>query len=414
MINRTLTKIINETTKHTPVTLVTGPRQTGKSTLLKFLLNNKNFGYISLDNNEWFSKAKYSPRDFLKEHPYPLIIDEVQKVPELLPAINEIVNASKMSRGNEQSNGMYILSGSNRATLLEKSSESLAGRMIMIDMWPLSLSEIYNRDTAFFDVDKVENLKSRSENLRLSELQIFQHIFRGFMPNLYSDPKLDEVTYYQTYITSVIQKDILPCMQIKDITKFYEFIKLLASNIGQELVYETYAKALTVSPTTVRNWVDILVRVKIIHLLKPYNEFSFTKRVIKRPKMYFFDTGLAAALLRIDSVETLMKSYLKGRFFECFVVNELMKSFSLKSMSNNLYYYRDDRQHEVDLVYLSKGKINCIEIKCGSTFTLKDIESASQLKASKFGLGKRIIISSASEVINFEKDNFIIIPATSI
>ncbi|MCQ3915172.1 MAG: AAA family ATPase [Mycoplasmoidaceae bacterium] len=193
MIKRTITNTIDELILHTPVTLLTGPRQIGKTTLLTHLLKNKSFHYLSLDDVTLLMDAKADPLAFLNAHPYPLIIDEAQKAPELFAYINTLVNKVKVTKGNEKANTMYILSGSSKQSLIEQAKESLAGRMMILNMHSLSLNEIYKRKSVPFSLDKT--LLSERNKIDIDETQIFDHIFRGFLPNLYSDPKVKTNIY---------------------------------------------------------------------------------------------------------------------------------------------------------------------------------------------------------------------------
>ena len=193
MIKRTITDTVDELILHAPVTLITGPRQVGKTTLLTHLLKNKSFHYLSLDDMTLLMDAKSDPLAFLNAHPHPLIIDEAQKAPELFAYINTLVNKVKVTKGNEKANAMYILSGSSKQSLIEQAKESLAGRMMILNMHSLSLNEIYNRESIPFSTDKA--ILNKRNNIDINETQIFNYIHRGFLPNLYSDPQIKPYIY---------------------------------------------------------------------------------------------------------------------------------------------------------------------------------------------------------------------------
>ncbi len=412
MIKRHIEKAIEKTIKHFPVTLLTGPRQIGKSTILYNIFRERGFSYVSLDDSLELMMAKNDPRSFLEVHPSPLIIDEAQKSPELFVEIERIVNQSRLEKGNIESNGMYILSGSQRRKLLDESKESLSGRVGILDMTNLSLNEILGFDNSLFGVDLKEcSLKTKRYHLDINDT--FKYIVRGFYPGCYDDENIDTRLFFSSYLTTYIEKDLKEEIKVNDEITFINFMRLLASNTGEELVYDNYAKSLGISTNTVKSWVSALLSTGIISLLQPYNEQSITKRVVKRPKMYFFDTGLAAYLCGIDSPETLERSFLKGRFFETFIYNEIRKTFINEGIKQEFFYYRDSDQNEVDLLLLRDGKISCIEIKTGQSFNSSSTKAFNKLQSSKLEKGKNAIICNAS-TISILSDGTLILPYSSI
>ncbi len=373
---------------------------------------NNGFSYVSLDDSLELSSALSDPRTFLELHPAPLIIDEVQKAPSLFPEIERIVNESRIKKGNKESNGLYILSGSQRKKLLDESKESLSGRVAIIDMNNLSLSEIYNRDNNPFKVD-IKTLSLRSKDYIINETEAFKYITRGFFPVLYDDLEMKSQLFYSSYLTTYLEKDLKEIISINDDLKFINFMKILASNTGEELIYDNYAKNIGVSTNTIKTWVSSLVKTGIIYLVEPYNEESIVKRVVKRPKMYFFDTGLAAYLCGIDTPQTLQKSFLKGRFFETFIFNEVRKSFMNAGIMQELYYYRDSDQNEVDLILLVDGVLSCVEIKTGQSFNASSTKSFKKLECTKYEKGKNAIICTADK-ISILNDGTLLLPLSSI
>ncbi len=412
MIKRNIETILKDNINHYPIILVTGPRQIGKSTLLYHSFANNGFSYVSLDDTLELSSALSDPRTFLELHPAPLIIDEVQKAPSLFPEIERIVNESRIKKGNKESNGLYILSGSQRKKLLDESKESLSGRVAIIDMNNLSLSEIYNRENTPFKVD-IKTLSLRSKDYIINETEAFKYITRGFFPVLYDDLEMKSQLFYSSYLTTYLEKDLKEIISINDDLKFINFMKILASNTGEELIYDNYAKNIEVSTNTIKTWVSSLVKTGIIYLVEPYNEESIVKRVVKRPKMYFFDTGLAAYLCGIDTPQTLQKSFLKGRFFETFIFNEVRKSFMNAGIMQELYYYRDSDQNEVDLILLVDGVLSCIEIKTGQSFNASSTKSFKKLECTKYEKGKNAIICTADK-ISILNDGTLLLPLSSI
>ncbi len=302
-----------------------------------------------------------------------------------------------MENGNAKTNGMYILSGSSKQKLLDEAKESLSGRVGILDMSNLSLNEIFGFDNLPFAVDLKEN-SERSKRFSLSEKEIFKYIARGFFPALYDDLELSAQIFYSSYISTYLEKDLRGIIGITDEVKFMNFLRLLASNTGEELMYDNYAKQAGVVTNTVKSWISSLVKTGVIYLVESYKEDSIAKRIVKRPKMHFFDTGLAAYLCGMDSPETLEKSFLKGRFFETFVFNEIRKTYINSGIKQELNYYRDSDQNEVDLVLLRNGEISCIEIKSGQNFNTSYTKGFKKLDASKFIHGKNAIICSSDKI----------------
>lgn len=412
MIKRNIESVIEETTKHYPITLLTGPRQVGKSTLLYNVFLEKGYSYVSLDDSLELASAITDPKTFLEMHPAPIIIDEVQKAPGLFPELERIVNKSRLEKGNKESNGLYILSGSQRQQLLDQSKESLSGRVAILDMNNLSLSEIHSRNNLPFIVD-INTISKRVNDYSIDENKAFQYIVRGFFPVLYDDIEMKASLFYSSYLTTYIEKDLKELISVNDETKFINFVKILASNTGEELIYDNYAKNVGVSTNTIKAWVSVLIKTGIIYFVEPYNEGSIVKRVVKRPKMYFFDTGLAAYLCGIDSAETLQRSFLKGRFFETFIFNEIRKSYMNDGQMQSLYYYRDTDQNEVDLILLKDGFLSCIEIKAGQTFNASNTKSFRKLQDTKYEKGKNAIVCTADK-ISIISDGTFLLPISSI
>ena len=412
MIKRHIEQMIEDAILHFPVILLTGPRQIGKSTLLYNSFLSKGYSYVSLDDQLELLMAKTDPRSFLEVHNYPLIIDEAQKAPELLVEIERIVNQSRLERGNKESNGMYILSGSQRKKLLDEAKESLTGRVGILDMNNLSINEILGYDNALLDVDLVNSSK-RASRFYISESDAFKYIVRGFFPGLYDDINMNSQIFYSSYITTYLEKDIKELINISDEMKFIKFLRILASNTGQELIYDNYSNQVGVATNTIKSWVAVLEKTAVIYLVQPYNDESIVKRVVRRPKIYFFDTGLAAYLCGIDSADTLQNSFLKGRFFETFIFNEIRKSYMNLAIDQKLYYYRDSDQNEIDLVLVRNGKISCIEIKSGKSFNNSDIKAFKKLDKVRLIAGKNAIICTSDKVSSLN-ENTLILPISFI
>lgn len=411
MIKRDIEKIFEETRRHFPCVLLTGPRQVGKSTFLRNKYENQGYSYVSLDNVLSRNLARNDPRTFLTAHPWPVIIDEAQYAPELFPEIESIINEKRSLQGNKASSGMFILSGSTRHQLLEAAEESMAGRVGIIDMDALSLSEIVKRDNVPFLKD-ISKYSERCERQFALE-GIYSFILRGCLPQLYDDPDTPKNIFFSSYVSTYLEKDLKDVLEVKDHMTFLRFLEMLASNTGEEVVYETYSRNLGIASTTVKDWISALEKTGIIYLVYPYVESSIVKRMVKRPKMYFFDTGLAAFLCGIDSEKTLKISFLKGRFFETFAMNEIRKTFRNDGKRVELCYYRDSNQNEVDLVYVLDGTLHCVEMKSGTNFNTHDVKGFKQLNGTKYSKGQNAIVCT-SDVLSSLADGTFIIPISAI
>lgn len=412
MIYRFIGERLDEIIKHFPAVLLTGSKQIGKSTLIFNKYYNNGFSYVSLDDQLELMVARSNPKSFLELHKNPLIIDEAQKAPELFPYIEAIINKSRLEKGNRESNGMYILSGSQRSELLKNSKESLSGRACILDMNNLSINEILKKDKKPFCIDILESSK-RASRYSIDEHEAFKYIVRGFFPGLYDDTELNTQLFYSSYLATYMQKDLKELTNVNDESKFINFLRLLASNTGEELVYDNYAKQVGVAVNTIKSWTSTLTKTGIIYLVNPYNEESIVKRIVKRPKMYFFDTGLAAYLCGIDSAKTLQNSFLKGRFFETFIFNEIRKSYMNSGISQELYYYRDTDQNEVDLVLVKDGVLSCLEIKTGQSFNTSATKAFKKLDKTKLSKGKNAIICTTDKVSLLD-DKTLLLPVSTI
>lgn len=219
--------------------------------------------------------------------------------------------------------------------------------------------------------------------------------------------------FYSSYVTTYLEKDLREFINVVDTVKFINFLKLLASNTGEELSYDNYAKNVGVTINTIKTWISVLIKTSIIYLIEPYNESSIVKRIVKRPKMYFFDNGLACYLCGIDSAKTLENSFLKGRFFETLIFNEIRKSYLNNGDSQSLYYYRDSDQNEIDMVILRDATLSCIEIKTGQSFNASSTKSFKKLSNTQYIKGKNALICTATQ-LSMISDGTLIVPFNSI
>ncbi|KKL49157.1 hypothetical protein LCGC14_2318330, partial [marine sediment metagenome] len=332
LIHRNLEKILKKTIKKYPVISLTGPRQSGKTTLIKKLFGNK-YKYVNLENVELREYAKSDPRAFLEEYKGGLIIDEAQNVPDLFSYIQVIVDET-----NEP--GQYILTGSQNFLLLEKITQSLAGRVAIFHLLPLSLEEL-----------------KKSKYKPLSNLE--KLLFTGFYPRIY-DKKLDAKEWYSNYLYTYVERDIRTIKNIKDIGTFQRFLKMLAARCGQLLDLTSIGNDCGISHNTARDWINILEASFIIYLLSPHYK-NFNKRLIKSPKIYFYDTGLLCHLLGINSSDQIKTHYLRGGIFESFIISEIIKIRTNKNKDSNVYFWRDKFGHEIDCIIENARNLTPIE-----------------------------------------------------
>ncbi len=341
MLNRDLEKYLLNISKKFPVISVTGPRQSGKTTLIRKVFSS--YDYISLENLDNRNFAKNDPNNFIKQFTEKgIILDEVQRVPEFFSYLQGYIDAS-------QSLGKVVLSGSQNFLLSEHISQSLSGRVKVIKLLPFSYNEL--RD-------------SLSKDISIEEL-----VFNGMYPVIY-DRKLSPWEWYPDYIETYIERDIRSIKNINDLSLFQKFLFLCAGRIGQLLNMNSLANECGISHNTVNSWLSILESSYIIKLVSPYYK-NFNKRIIKQKKLYFYDTGLACNLLSINNKEQLSSHYLKGALVENFILIEIIKTFYNRGEKKEIYFFRDSNGNEVDFIYEINGAdFKAIEVK--STGTVRD------------------------------------------
>lgn len=384
MIPRTILSSIEESIRFKPVTLITGARQVGKTTLCRLIAEEHGYNYVTLATGSERAMAVSDPEMFLRIHPAPLIIDEVQYAPKLLEVIEGIVDDTKFRTGSNT--GMYILTGSQVYNLMEGVTQSMAGRVGIIPMSPLSINEILGRDERPFKVDFEENIR-RSMERSIPVMDVYGMIVRGGYPELHDQPEMRSSKFYSDYVDTYIERDVSQIINLKDSLKFRMFMEYMASITGQELIYDKVSSAIGVSIHTVQSWLGVLVAGGIVRLLQPYFERSNVKRIVKRPKIYFCDTGLACYLARIFDAETLRAGYLNGPMVETFIINEIMKTYSNNTEEAGFYYYRDAQNNEVDFMILRNAELTLIECKAGMTYDHTDVKAFSRLENSDYTVG---------------------------
>ncbi len=335
--------------------MLSGPRQVGKTTLLRKVA--EHMTYVTLDDPIMLQSAINQAGTFFKDSPPPVFIDEIQYAPNLFPYI-------KIHLDQEKKKGQFFLSGSQQFRMMKNVSESLAGRVGLLNLLGLSLREI--KEELFYRpfIPTPEYFSERRKNTRETDYRdIWRMIHRGSLPELVANPDYDWQAYYASYTKTYIERDVRELTQIGDEVKFIRFLTVIAAATGQLLNIASIARDVDISQPTADRWLSILQASNTIYLLQPYFN-NLTKRAIKTPKVYFLDTGLAAYLTRWPTAETLRAGAQAGAFFETFIIAEIIKSyFNAGILEPPIYFYRDKEQHEIDLIIAENGKLHPLEIK---------------------------------------------------
>lgn len=364
-IRRNIETTIKKLCTEFPVIVLTGARQVGKSTLLQIIKDSK-MNYVTLDDLDARNLAISDPKYFLEQYSYPLLIDEIQYAPNLLSYIKMIVDESRLNilKNNQSNKSLFWLTGSQQFNVMKEITESLAGRIGILNLYSLSLSEICGNDASAFQ-PKIEKLKQKQINKIIDNKQIFETIFNGGMPSIVTKT-IDRNDYFYSYINTYIERDVRQLLNIGKTIEFYNFMQYIAVRTGQELNYSTIANEIGVDSKTIKKWISVLESSGIIYLLQPFYS-NVSNRIIKSPKLYFMDTGLCSYLAKYPSAETLEVGALGGAIFETFVVSEIIKNLTSNGIDPKmyLYYYRDKDQKEIDLIYVEGETLYPIEIKKG-------------------------------------------------
>lgn len=367
MVSRTIINAINELAKVYPIIAVTGPRQSGKTTLLKELFND--YRYVSLENPDNRFFAENDPNGFLELYNNKVIFDEVQRVPTLLSYMQTLVDSSKLM-------GQFILSGSQNFNLMKSITQSLAGRVALFKLLPFDFSEL------------------KSENLL--PIDYPELVIKGSYPAIY-DKHIPPTAFYANYVQTYIERDVTELLSVKDINLFRTFLKLCAARIGQQLHLTNLSNEAGISVPTVKSWLSILESSYILYQLPPFFN-NFNKRLVKSPKLYFYDTGLACFLLGIKNETTLIESDFKGALFENLVINEYMKQNLHHNLYHDFYYWRDSNGHEVDLLVSNQVAYDIIEIKATKTLLPKLFEGLDLLASiGQKTISRKILVYGGQE-----------------
>lgn len=406
---RLLEKDIIENSKSFPVILICGPRQVGKTTVLEKLSNDK-INYVSLDDPLERKSAIEDPALFLENHKTPLIIDEIQYATELLPYIKMKVDQARLNalKNDVPSTGLYYLTGSQMFTMMQNVSESLAGRVGIIDMYGLSYSEIIGKDQEYF-LPTFKRCKEREQYPRPETLEVFEKIIRGSFPALYQNENISTERFYNGYLRTYLERDIRNLITIKEETKFLTFMSAVAARTGQELNYDNLARDAEIDSKTAKSWLSYLQTSGLIFLLQPYSN-NPTTRAIKTPKMYFTDTGLACYLAGYSDAKTLERSAINGNIFETYVVMEIVKSFVNDNKDPRLYlnFYRDSNQVEIDLIITMNNTVYPIEIKKSKNPDKTMIKNFNILNKGEKEIGEGGVICMVDKIIPLDNKNIAI------
>ena len=338
MIKRAATRQVMELASQFKSVAIVGPRQSGKTTLAKYIFKTK--PYVSLENPDTREFATKDPRSFLDQFPEGAVLDEIQRTPAIFSYLQQILDDKKTP-------GQFILTGSNNFLLQENISQSLAGRIAYLCLLPFSLAELSATDQMPVSVNEA--------------------IFRGGYPAIYDQP-VEPVKWFPNYINTYVERDVRQIKNISNLASFERVLKLCAGRTGQLLNMHNLAIEAGVDHKTISSWLSVLQSSFIIHLLRPHYQ-NFNKRIVKTSKLYFYDTGLACSLLGIQNPSQLTTHPLKGNLFENFIISEMIKNRFNRNEPDNLYFWRDNTGNEIDVLIDEGGQLYPIEIKSGKTIT---------------------------------------------
>ena len=399
-IRRSLEKIVLQVTKEYPVLLLSGPHQVGKTTMLKKLMEGTARNYVSLDDLQERELARTDPELFLQLHKPPILIDEVQYAPELFPYIKIIVD-------KEQKKGDFWLTGSQVFSLMRGVQESLAGRVALLSLSSLSQAEAYGGEEEMFTLD-TESLLSRKKGRKLADAEeIFKRIFKGSMPAIVSGDITSTGIFYNSYLSTYIERDVKSLSDAIDSLKFLRFITALAARCSQMLNVSELARDAELNQKQVKDWLGILETLGIIFYLYPYSN-NLLKRLVRTPKVYFYDTGLVAYLTKWSSPETLASGAMSGSILENYVVSEIRKSYLNNGKEAFMYYYRDKDAKEIDLVLEQDGELHPIEIKKSANPASEILRVFPVLDKSSLKRGNGAVICLKTDLSAFNKENYIV------
>lgn len=382
--------------------LVTGPRQAGKTTMLRTLSEKENKGrkYVSLDDLNERAMAKDDPKMFLQLHKPPVLIDEVQYAPELFTYI-------KIHIDENHTPGDFWMTGSQIFRMMRGVQESLAGRVALLHMSPLSQREITGRDNTPFMLDFDTLLSESGIVPSVPAPELYERLWVGCMPGVVSGQYPDRSIYYSSYLSTYLDRDVKELSGTIDALKFMSFITATAARAGQIVNYAAIAGDADISQVTAKNWMNILETLGIVFLLHPYSN-NVLKRTIKSPKLYFYDTGLVCYLTKWSSPEVAMNGAMSGALLENYTVSEIVKTYQNAGKTPYLHYYRDKDAKEIDLILERDGELNPMEIKKTASPDKRITNSFSVIEKSSLHRGTGAVLCMADGFTAFDRNNLIV------
>lgn len=401
-ISRHMENRILELSKSYSAILLTGPRQAGKTTMLRSLAEKENVGreYVTLDDLNARDMAKNDPALFLQIHKPPVLIDEVQYAPELFTYI-------KIHIDKHQNPGDFWMTGSQIFRLMQGVQESLAGRVALLHMSPMSQREIIGAKCKPFTTDFDTLLDESKRITPVTTPEMFERIWKGSMPGLVSEKYTDRNIYYSSYLSTYVERDVRDISGDIDALKFNRFVTAVAARTSQLLNYKAIADDADIDMPTAKAWVNILETLGIIFLLHPYSN-NVLKRTIKTPKVYFYDTGLVCYLTKWSSPKVAESGAMNGALLENFVVSEIMKSYQNAGLEPYLYFYRDRDSKEIDVIIEGDGKLCPLEIKKTATPDKRIIRAFGVIDKSPLQIGTGAVLCMAEQFGAFDRDNLIV------
>lgn len=399
-IARSLETVIGEAAKEYPIVLVTGPRQVGKTTMLQKMMEGTDRGYVSLDDLNERNLAKTDPQLFLELHKPPVLIDEVQYAPEIFTYI-------KIHVDSHHEAGAFWLTGSQVFKLMKGVQESLAGRIAVLSMTTLSQAEISGVQASPLCVALSELQTRAKDRKKMDAGEVFERIFRGSMPGVVSGQITNSKIFYSSYLSTYIERDVKELSDAIDSLKFFRFITAVAARCSQMLNISDIAQDADINQKQAKDWIHILETLGIIFYLHPYSN-NLLKRLVKTPKLYFYDTGLVCYLTKWTSASVLESGAMNGVILENYVVSEIAKTYLNSGLEPAMYYYRDKDSKEIDVVLEQNGELNPIEIKKTSNPGTELTRVFPLLDKASVPRGKGAIICMKPSVGAIDRDNYII------
>ena len=377
MIKRDLLKLVKTMSKKMPIVSIVGPRQSGKTTLAQMAF--PKYDYVNLESPDEMERALQDPREFLSQHKTGLIIDEAQRFPELFSYIQTISDKNKKP-------GEFIISGSQNLLLSSSISQSLAGRVFLSELLPFTLNELDKSD---------KRLKSADD-----------YIYTGFYPRIY-DMDIDPIYFYPSYVQTYLERDVRQITDVSNINLFQRFIKLAAGRVGQIINYSSISNELGIDQKTVKSWFSILEASYICYFVQPHFG-NYTKRLIKSPKLYFYDTGLVCSLLGIRKKGDLKNHWARGSLFENLIISDVVKTYANEGVKAPVYYWRDSSGNEIDMIIDEGDGVKIYEIKSSTTFNSSFHKNFASYLSQNVNVKKAAVIYNGK--VSGKQNNIELIP----